>query len=95
MAGLITWYAAPNAGSQKIPEWFRSAGITENGKIFVPAAIAGDESEVALCLLYDGTESYTHLNHIYVPADWMVREFPNTQELCEKISSSVHATHTD
>jgi hypothetical protein len=85
MANTITWYAAPSPEGQKVPEWIRSAGIREDGQVFVPAAVAGNESEVALCLLYDGTESFTYLNHTFVPAMWMAREFPATRELCEKI----------
>lgn len=50
----IRWFAVSNPEQKRYPEWRRSFGITDEGAVFVPAAMAGDSSELgtpsdALC----------------------------------------------
>lgn len=50
----IHWFAVSNPEQKRYPEWRRSFGITDEGAVFVPAAMAGDSSELgtpsdALC----------------------------------------------
>lgn len=84
----MQWFEVENPAS-KLPKWKCTVGLSGSGAIFVPAAIAGSESNVFLCTYYDGTPSAQHLNHIYVPADWLSREFPETAELCQAICKSI------
>lgn len=65
---------------KRFSEWRRFFGVSDGGGVFVPAAMAGDETEmnVMLCAFGDGQSTVVHLNHHFVPSDWLKRESPNT-----------------
>lgn len=67
----------------------RSFGVSESGTLFVPAAIAGDETEmsVMLCACGDGQSTAVHLDHHFVSSDWLKREFPKHSEQIELIEA--------
>jgi hypothetical protein len=73
----------------------RSIGVTEQGHIFVPAGITGNEGEVFLRSMYDGTRTYDYRNHKFVPADWMAKEFPDVRGLCEKMVMAAQSAISD
>ncbi|MBX8547381.1 hypothetical protein K5D53_22395 [Pseudomonas cichorii] len=83
----IRWFAASNPDGKRFPEWRRSFGVDEAGIVFVPAAMAGDETEmnVMLCASSEGQSTAVHLDHHYVPSGWLKREFPKHAELIEMI----------
>jgi hypothetical protein len=78
-----------DAGARKVPVWLRSAALAPDGTVFVPAAIAGSEMDTLLSAAYDGTTMVKSDGHIYVPADWLKREYPKTAELVAKIEHGV------
>lgn len=90
----IHWFAVPNSEHKRFPEWRRSFGISDKGAVFVPAAMAGDDSElhVMLCASGDGQGTAVHLDHHFVPSDWLKREFPKHFELIEIIESRAQLT---
>lgn len=75
-----------------IPAWKRTAGVAQEGRIFVPAAMAGNEDEVHRCTMYDGTPTATYHGHIFVPADWLSKEFPDTKEMCDVVRAAMRRT---
>lgn len=83
----IQWYAVANPEGKRYPEWRRSFGVTDMGIVFVPAAMAGDETEmnVMLCACGDGQSTAVHLEHHFVPSGWLKAEFPKHVELIEVI----------
>lgn len=83
----IRWFAASNPDGKRFPEWRRSFGVDESGIVYVPAAMAGDETEmnVMLCASSEGQSTAVHLDHHYVPSGWLKREFPKHFELIEMI----------
>lgn len=85
----IHWFAVPNPEHKRYPEWQRSCGVSEDGTVFVPAAMAGDESEmnVMLCAANEGQLTVLHLNHHFVPSGWLKTEFPKHRELIELIEA--------
>lgn len=85
----MQWIEVENSEGKKISKWKRSVGLSNEGVVFVPAAMTGNESDVFLCAGYDGTSVVQYLNHIYVPADWLAAEFPKTAEICKIISDKV------
>jgi len=88
----INWFAVSNPDGKRFPEWRRSFGVSGGGTIFVPAAMAGDETEinVMLCACGDGQSTAVHLDHHFVPSDWLKREFPKNLELIEIIEARAH-----
>ncbi len=56
--------------------------------------MAGDDSElhVMLCASGDGQGTAVHLDHHFVPCDWLKREFPKHFELIEIIESRAQLT---
>ncbi|KFX67406.1 hypothetical protein TMS3_0124880 [Pseudomonas taeanensis MS-3] len=85
----IHWFAVSNPEQKRYPEWRRSFGITDEGAVFVPAAMAGDSSEhqVMLCAADDGQITAVHLDHHFVPSGWLKREFTKHRELIEIIEA--------
>lgn len=66
----IQCYAVSNPDGKRYPEWRRSFGVSEMGVVFVPAAMAGDETEmnVMRCACSDGQSTAVHLDHHFVPS---------------------------
>ena len=83
----IHWFWVSNPDGKRFPEWRRSFGVSDSGVVFVPAAMAGDETEmdVMLCASGDGQSTAVHLDHHFVPSDWLKREFPKHLELIEMV----------
>lgn len=87
----MIWLESENVVGKNFPKWVRSVGISEDGTVFVPAAIAGNEQEVFLCTAYDGAAVATYRNHVFVPATWLAKEFPDAKELCEIMENRAKA----
>ncbi|MNF90532.1 hypothetical protein D3C84_730990 [compost metagenome] len=85
----IQWFSVPNPEHKRYPEWRRTFGISDDSLVFVPAAMAGDESEfnVMLCAHGDLQPTAVHLDHHFVPSGWLKREFPKHLELIEMIEA--------
>lgn len=89
-ANQIEWFEFPNQPGKDVPQWHRTSGITADGTVFVPSVVTGvGEPEVMLCVAYDSTPSVRHLGHLYVPAEWVSREFPAQEHVCSHISDKV------
>lgn len=69
--------------------WFAVSNPEQKRFVFVPAAMGGDDSElhVMLCASADGQRTTVHLDHHFVPSDWLKREFPKHFELIEIIET--------
>jgi hypothetical protein len=67
------------------------AALAGDGVVFMPAAAGGDERAVVLCASFDGVPMVTADKHVYVPCDWMAREFPEIADLAQKIERRVRA----
>ena len=79
----MDWIEFEQPSGKKIPRWKRTLGFDKStGEVFVPAAIAGNEQNVLLCALYDGTRAAEFHKHMYFPANWVAKEFPKTAEIC-------------
>ncbi|MGC5699277.1 hypothetical protein J4P02_03630 [Pseudomonas sp. NFXW11] len=90
----IHWFCVSNPDGKRFPEWRRSFGVSDGGVVFVPAAMAGDETEmnVMLCASSDGQSTAVHLDHHFVPSDWLKREFSKHSELIEMIEARAQTT---
>ncbi len=44
----MIWVEMANDSGPKAPKWARSAALSDEGRVFAPAAIAGDEMLVFL-----------------------------------------------
>lgn len=88
----MKWIEYQQPDGKRIPAWKRTLGISEEtGEVFVPAAMAGEQN-VLLCASYDGTAVATNHSHLYVPASWLSREFPDTKELCDIMTARARET---
>ncbi|MDU8428602.1 hypothetical protein RYA99_09430 [Pseudomonas syringae pv. actinidifoliorum] len=93
----VKWFSVSNPDGKRFPEWRRSFGVGDNGTVFVPSAMAGSETEVnvMLCALADRQRTATHLNHHFVPSDWLKNEFPKHFELIEIIETRAQTAFSD
>lgn len=85
----MQWFEVENPPGKRHPKWFRSAGLSDEGVVFLPGAIGGDEKKVTLCAVYDGTPIVQYLKHVYLPAQWLAKEFPKVKEVCERFEARV------
>ena len=85
MNDAILWMTVTSPTDKRIPKAAKTSGITQDGKVFVWAGIAGPENTVTLCATYDGVEMAVVDDHVYLPAEWVVKEYPQLTELCGNI----------
>ncbi len=85
----ITWLEAKNPNGPRIPKPGRTAGITKDNKLFLWAGYGGNENAVVMCAGYDGIGFEIFEDHAYMPEDWMVQEYPQLKDLCEKIRATL------
>lgn len=90
---VTEWITFVGGNNDKLPGWIRTAGYDPDATtIYAPAAIAGvSEAEVSLATKFDGMSSRTHMDHLFVPADWLMEEFPKCRSVCEALVKSVEA----
>lgn len=88
----ITWLVNENPEPRfaRLPKWQRSAGVADDGAVYVPAIMAASETEVFLCAGFDGADLLRdERGHLFARSDWMVREFPDTAQACRSIERRV------
>ena len=81
----MRWIEVENQTKKKVPKWIRSAGLADDGTVYIPAAVSGNEQAALLSASWDGISMVSYLNHIFLPTSWLAKEYPMTQELCIKI----------
>lgn len=91
MDGFDIYTVADEDMKAKLPEWARSVLRHDDGTLFLPAVLGASEMEVLLCAGYDGTPVAQHKDHLFVPMDWLAREFPSDvlDSVCQKVKRSI------
>jgi hypothetical protein len=64
------------------PRWKLTVFRDDNGELFAPAAITGNERGAVMTASYDGIKGITAHRHVYLPISWLRRAFPETEEIC-------------
>lgn len=64
----------------------------EHDRVYLPAAVVGsNEMVVFFCASHDGVGMIRDGGHLYVPTDWMAKEYPDTAEVCRLVEERVRA----
>lgn len=77
------------------PPWKRSAVLGADDVVYAPAIVGGSELAVSVRAAYDGTPAYRIHGHMFFPTSWLVKEYPDTREVCEKIERVVRSSPPD
>lgn len=77
----LTWTLFDGDG----PNWQRRVAISGAGEVFAPAALSGDEQQAATCAARDGVNTVVSDPHVFLPLDWLAREYPDLQEARETL----------
>lgn len=93
---LLEWVELNTEGTKdyrirNMPVWLRSAAVERKTKtVFIPAII-GEHSERAMLLkaLHDGQSICYHSGHLFVPADWLMLEYPDAIPCVDTIKKRV------
>ncbi|MCE9561862.1 MAG: hypothetical protein K8U57_07395 [Planctomycetes bacterium] len=85
----MTWVEMEKKARVQAAKWQRSAALSDDGRVFAPAAVAGNEQQVLYCAMWDSVPVVMEYGHAYVPTAWMIREYPDTLEVCTLIESKV------
>lgn len=83
------WVVTHGLTEKPIPQWIRFAALAPDNRVYVAASIAGSEKFVFMCAFYDGITCLIEKGHIYVPTDWMSREYPAIAGTCAFIEKKV------
>ena len=65
------------------------AFVTDCGRVYLPAALFGNEETILYCTAYDGAETIQADGHIYAAADWLATEFPEYQKQIEELKKQI------
>jgi hypothetical protein len=91
MSAAITWIR-PEFKKAGVPQWLITAGISDDGTVFVPARIAGNETAVTLAAGWDGNVAMAiYRDHAFLPVEWMVREYPKLADDLRAVEKKVRA----
>ena len=86
----IQWITVPNNSESPTPAWLRTSGISEDGLVFLPAAIGENENITIMSATYDGDVPIVmNRNRAYLPADWLASEFPEIADDLMDIAKKV------
>jgi hypothetical protein len=67
----------------KIPKWKRTLAVSHDGTtIYMPAAVAGNETKIGMCASYDGVSAAVIHKHLFLPTSWLTREYPDIADIC-------------
>lgn len=79
------------------PRWRRLVAVDDDGTVFVPAAMSGNEQKAVLLSAYDAVKCIERSGHFYLPTAFMVATFPDTLQACQAAEASVkrHLTSAD
>jgi hypothetical protein len=88
----MDWFSVKPPGTRE-PEWKFCAAIDDNGAVFAPAAIAGNEQSVMLCAAFDGISAVINKRHIYLPTEWLAKEYPAMADVFSAIERRVRSEH--
>lgn len=85
----MIWIESNNPNNQimMVPVWATTVGVSEDGQIFVTAAIAGSEQEACLRAACDGTPVAMNDGHAYVPLAWLAAKYPHARKLCAEMEA--------
>jgi hypothetical protein len=50
----MQWFCVEQSPEQRMPKWMRSVAVGDDGVIFAPAAMSGNEQRALLCASWDG-----------------------------------------
>jgi hypothetical protein len=85
------WIEVPDSEVGRSPAWMTRVGLAPDGTIYLPAAFAGDELEMAERATREGQYPVIYMNHAFTPADWIARVAPDKADLCASAESfAVH-----
>jgi hypothetical protein len=72
--------------NKKMPKWAAKSFVTDDNRVFVPAALARDGEPIVLfSCCYDAEPIIKDGKHIYVNIDWLIRNFPEDAVVFEQI----------
>lgn len=83
----VNWYTMKNDTGKKVPAHLITAGITDDKKVYISAAIAGNERRTLMNALWEGISYIQYLGHAFLPLEWLMKEEKEIAELLEKIKS--------
>lgn len=76
----MRWYVFEedgNASEPGMPGWVRTAGRDRQGRAYAPGALTGEsENQMLARIIRDRIPSLLQEGHLYVPLDWLLREWP-------------------
>lgn len=87
----MKWCCVSNPKGGREPEWKRSAALADDGVVFAPAIITGNEMVAFLAASWDGTPVVMNDDHLYLPVQWIAREYPDVADVCAEIEARVKA----
>jgi hypothetical protein len=87
----VEWFCVEQSSGKRMPEWMRSVAVGDDGTIFAPAAMSGNEKRAMLCASWDGVPAVLNAKHVYLPVKWLAKEYPELAGLVRRIERRLGA----
>lgn len=82
----MRWFSIDNPMFERFPPWMKRFGVSQlDGEVYLPAAIAGAVELVLEKAISSRVTPEMHDEHAYLPAQWLIAQFPQTQDVCRKL----------
>ena len=85
------WSNSKNGRRWDAPRWERSAGLDDDGGVWLPAAVVGNEALVYAKTDLDGEPLVLHDDHLFVRVSWLRREYPECAEGLDALAAKIRA----
>jgi hypothetical protein len=96
MTDSIDWYQFNPAPGCKYeaPAWALHVGLCSDGRLFVPAAVLGNERYVVLAALFDGDVDVVISDdgHGYLPSEWVELQDSTLKSSFENVRAKIRRT---
>ena len=75
---IIGTFMLRNEGLAKgKPRWVKRSFVADDGTVFMPAALGGDETRMFLLACFDSVPFIKDSGHLYLPLDWLEKTAPD------------------
>lgn len=87
----MQWIVMETSGNPKLAKWKRTAGVDDDGMVYLPIGIFNNPTLIVMNASWDGVTLVVHGRHLYCPVDRLIQEAPHRAADLRVIAAKVLA----
>lgn len=87
----IQFFATVN--TPNLPAWARNYGVHDNGDVYLPLQLLGEEAHKIAWL--KGVQTYAHNDQYFARVEYLIHEWPEAAEVLRAYAAKVRAAPID